>query len=370
MESIMHRKEAIAWVVGVCRCSLRLSQAKTLAILVTAAMRVQRVSLANIGRAMEGHTKHQIKRCWRFCANQRVETADAMRGIVAKLLKKRKKKLLIAVDWVDIKGFQTLVASVVLKGRSIPIAWASTTNHVYDGHRSRNAFEESLLLVLREMIPRKLKVVILADRGFGRTALATFCQRQGFGYLIRIKPSVTVRLHGFHGQLLDYPVKKGIAKVLKRVRYRSDEAVTQSVVIRWPKNLPKKRDECWFLMTDQPGSAHQLCRLYGQRMTIEQLFRDDKSKRNGWSLRDTQITQPDRIDRLLLILAIAYLLLCGVGLIAKNQFTPSAWCSTNRQIECSIYTIGLIMLEKIQASPPAAFAAVLELSESVAPNWG
>ncbi len=123
-------------------------------------------------------------------------------------------------------------------------------------------------------------------------------------------------------------------------------------------------------MSDQPGSAHQLCNLYGRRMTIEQLFRDDKSKRNGWSLRDTQITQPDRLDRLLLILAIAYLLLCGVGLIAKRQFNPSAWCSTNRDIECSIFTIGLIMLEKIDTSPPAAEWAVIELSESVSPNWG
>jgi hypothetical protein len=366
----MHRKDAIAWVVSVCAGSLRLSQAKTLGILVAAAMRVQRISLANIGRAMEGMAKHQIKRCWRFCANERVETADAMRGILAKLLKKRKKKLLIAVDWVDIKGFQTLVASVVLKGRSAPIAWASTTHHVYDGHRSRNAFEESLLLVLRNMIPSKIKVVILADRGFGRTALASFCQRQGFGYVIRIQPKVTVRLRGFYGKLLDYPVYKGIAKVLKRVSYRSDGAVTQNVVIHWRRNLPKKRDECWFLMSDQAGTAHQLCRLYGQRMTIEQLFRDDKSKRNGWSLRDTKITKPDRIDRLLLILAIAYLLLCGVGLIAKSQFTPSAWCSTNRDKECSIYTIGLIMLDKIDTTAPKAFTAVMELSKFVSPNWG
>jgi len=41
-------------VVSVCAGSLRLSQAKTLGILVAAAMRVQRVSLANIGRMMEG----------------------------------------------------------------------------------------------------------------------------------------------------------------------------------------------------------------------------------------------------------------------------------------------------------------------------
>jgi hypothetical protein len=265
----MRRCEAIAWVVSVCSVSLRLSQAKTLAALAGSALRVQRVSLANIGRQMLGTAKHQIKRCWRFCANERIEPADAMRGIIAKLLKKRKKKLLLAVDWVDIKGFQTLLASAVLKGRSIPVAWASTTNHIYDGHRSRNAFEESLLLVLRDMIPHKIKVVILADRGFGRTALASFCQKHGFGYVIRIQPKVTVRLRGFYGKLLDYPVKKGVAKVLKRVGYRSDNAVTQNVVVRWPKNLPQKRDECWFLMSDQPGSAYQLCKLYGRRMTIE-----------------------------------------------------------------------------------------------------
>lgn len=366
----MHRKDAIAWVLTVCAGCVRLSQAKTLSILVAGAMRVQRISLANIGRAMDGATKHQIKRCWRFCANERVESTDAMHGIIARLLKQRKKKLLVAVDWVDIKGFQTLMASIVLRGRSIPICWATTTNHVYDGHRSRNAFEESLLLVLRNMIPRHIKVIVLADRGFGRTALATFCQQHGFGYVIRIQPNVRVRLHGFHGKLLDYPVYKGISKVLQHVSYRSDEAVTQNVVVHWKRNLPKKRDECWFLMTDQKGSAQQICRLYGQRMTIEQLFRDDKNKRNGWSLRDTKITKPDRIDRLLLILAIAYLLLCGVGIIAKTRFRPSAWCSTNRQRECSIYTIGLIMLRKMRVTPPQAFAAVLELSESVAPNWG
>src|SRR5271154_2126135 len=137
----MHRKDAIAWVATVCAASLRLSQAKTLAILVASAMRVERISLANIGRHAVGTAKHQIKRCWRFCANDRVETADAMRGVLKRLLKKRTKALLVAVDWVDIRGYQTLVASAVLKGRSTPLCWASCQGHVYDGHRSRNAFE-------------------------------------------------------------------------------------------------------------------------------------------------------------------------------------------------------------------------------------
>lgn len=67
-------------------------------------------------------------------------------------------------------------------------------------------------------------------------------------------------------------------------------------------------------------------------MTVEQLFRDGKSKRNGWGLRGTRVTTPERFDRLLLVLAVAYLLLCGVGLVAKQRFRPSAWCSTLQPI--------------------------------------
>jgi hypothetical protein len=112
----MRRSSAAAWVVIVCCATLRLSQAKTLAALGAAAIGVERVSLAAIGRAMLGTAKRQIKRCWRFIANDRIETADAMAGILKKLVKKRNKPLIVALDWVDIKGFQTLVASAVLEG--------------------------------------------------------------------------------------------------------------------------------------------------------------------------------------------------------------------------------------------------------------
>lgn len=124
----------MGWVT-VCADSLRLSQAKTLGILVADPMRVQRISVANFGHSILTTNMHQIKRESRGGDYERVETADAMRPIVEKLLKKRcwKNKLLIALDWVDIKGFQALVASVVLKGRITPVAWASTTNHVYHG---------------------------------------------------------------------------------------------------------------------------------------------------------------------------------------------------------------------------------------------
>jgi hypothetical protein len=370
MESIMSRKDAITWVVSVCTLSLRLSQAKTLAALVAAAMRVERISLANIGRAMNGMVKHQIKRCWRFCANDRIETADAMRGILKRVLKKRKKKLLVSFDWTDIRGFQTLMASAVFKGRSIPICWASCNKHVYDGHRSRNSFEESLLAVLGSMIPKQVKVILLADRGFGRTELARFCQKHGFSYIIRIQPNVHVNGASFKGKLLDYPVHKGICKLLRSVLYRSqDNPLTQNIVIRWVRDLPAKRDQCWFLMTDLQAGGAQISKLYGQRMTIEELFRDHKNKLNGWSLRDTRIIRPDRLDRLLLILAIAYLLLCGIGLIALQTGTSGNWSSSSKN-QCSAFIIGRIILDRIKTKLSTALAALIASTEEAVPKWG
>ena len=237
------------------------------------------------------------------------------------------------------------------------------------GHRSRNAFEESLLLVLRNMIPEKVKVVLLADRGFGRTELARFCQNHGFSYVIRIQPNVRVRCAGFTGKLIDYPVRKGICKLLRGVAYRSHHTVTQNVLIRWKRDLPKKRDECWFLMTDLRAGGAQISQLYGQRMTIEELFRDEKNKRNGWSLRDTKITRPERLDRLLLILAIAYLLLCGIGLIALQTGKPGDWSSSTKN-DCSVFTIGRIMLSRLKTSIAKALRIVIAATEEAVPNWG
>jgi hypothetical protein len=366
----MHRTDAIAWIMTVCASVLRRSQAKTLSQLVAAAMRCQRISLAAIGRNLLGTAKHQIKRCWRFCNNRRIESADAMRGVARKLLKKRKRPLLIALDWVDIRKFQTLMAAAVLKGRSVPLCWASCKKHVYEGLKSRNGFEESLLLVLASLIPPGQKVILLADRGFGRTELARFCQRHGFDYVIRIKPHVHVRCAGYTGKLLDYPVFKGICKLLKDVDYRQNEPVRQHIVVRWVRGLPGKRDECWFLMSSLRAGPARISRLYGQRMTVEELFRDHKSKRNGWSLRDTQLKTPERLDRMLLILALAYLLLCGIGLLALETGKPGQWCSNSQKGTCSVFVIGQVMLDRLRCSAAEVFAAFLQATLTAVPKWG
>jgi len=294
----------LEWVVCV-TSNLLPSQSKTLAALVAAAVRAERLNLATIGRKMAGtvSAKHTIKRAWRFTCNRRVEVDQAMAGVVKKLARGRKKPLIVSLDWTDVRDFHTLMAAAGIGGRAVPLLWGS-----YSGtslRRSQNSLEERLPRKLRAMIPESAPVTILADRGFGRAEWAAVCQELKFHYVVRIKPDVTVSRSRYRGTLRKYPTVKGMGHLLKGVAYRKDRRVKHNIVIRWRPDLPKSRDQPWFLMTDLEGKAEPLCQLYGRRMSIEELFRDGKSKRNGQSLRDTKIGKPDRFDRFLVVVALA-----------------------------------------------------------------
>lgn len=346
----MSAQSILSWVVCV-TADLLPSQSRTLAVLVAACIRTERPNLASLGRRLAGPTtaKSAIKRAWRFTDNHRVEVADAMAGVIDRLVRKRKKRLLVSFDWTEVRDFHCLMAAACIGGRAVPLLWASYPE--WRLTRSQNSLEEGLLRLLRTRIPASVPVVILADRGFGRAEWAAVCQELDFRYLVRIKPAVTVACRRYRGVLSEYPVHKGIAHVLREAQYRKDARVTHHIVIRWRPGLPKKRDEPWYLMTDLEGRAEALCRLYARRMSVEELFRDTKNRRNGWALRNTRFQRVERFDRFLLVVALAYLLLAGLGLQAKLDFDPSAWCTNRRARECSVFTIGKALLDRTNYLP-------------------
>jgi hypothetical protein len=365
----MNLSAVIAWVLNLAS-ALRLSQAKTLADLVAAAVRISRGTLSALGRALPNFTavKHRIKRVWRFCDNHRIHVDDVMPALIRLLLRKRKKKLLVALDWTQIGPFHTLMAGAVLKGRAVPLLWASYT----DGQlwRSQNSFEEGLLRLLLSTLPAGVRILLLADRGFGRAELARTCHELGIHYLIRIRPDVCIQHKSYSGNLRDYPVKKGMWRVLSDAEYRSDGAVRLNVVIRWKTKLPKKRDEPWFLMTDLGGNAVELTKLYARRMAVEELFRDGKDNRYGLGLGQTQVKKAARLDRLILVLALALILLTGLGRVARQVYRPGAWCSSNDATECSDVTVGRRMWEQIDVSPQRLLDEVAAATLLSLGKWG
>jgi hypothetical protein len=105
-------------------------------------------------------------------------------------------------------------------------------------------------------------------------------------------------------------------------------------------------------------------------MAVEELFLDGKDGRYGYALRQTQVEKPGRLDRLILILALALLLLTGVGRLARLRYRPGAWCSSNDPGQCSDVTVGQLMLGRMSVTPEQAFAEVVRATFLSIPNWG
>ena len=92
----MSTQSIITWVVGV-TSSLLPSRSQTLARIVAAAVHLGRLNLAQLGRRLAGPiaAEHKIKQVWRFTATDRIEISDAMAGLIDRLVRKRKKRLII-----------------------------------------------------------------------------------------------------------------------------------------------------------------------------------------------------------------------------------------------------------------------------------
>ena len=103
-------------------------------------------------------------------------------------------------------------------------------------------------------------------------------------------------------------------------------------------------------------------------MTIEEYFRDTQSQRNGSALRLTLIGSAQRLERMLLVLALAYWLLVAVGLAASKALRSGAWCSNNRPGECSLFTIGRTMLDRLKLPTPRLMNQLRK--EVLSGNWG
>jgi hypothetical protein len=174
-------------------------------------------------------------------------------------------------------------------------------------------------------------------------------------YLIRIPAKVHVKTGRWSGRLDGYPVKRGMCRGFAEVEYRSDRATRTNLIVRWKRGLPRKKDQPWYLATSlRPGHKGRntaISDLYALRFDIEELFRDAKNEHLGWSLSKTRVTRADRLDRLILIAALAYVLLMAIGLWCRDHLDPRRWCTNRRRRELSAFAIARAMRHRHRDTP-------------------
>lgn len=207
-------------------------------------------------------------------------------------------------------------------------------------------------------------VTFLADRGFRDTDWAEKCIACGWNYLIRVANSTYVWLPD--GRCVSLPflgVMPGQTRYFKNVRLTQHKQFRCNIMVTWTKATPKQPAELCVVMTNL-SPCHANLKHYLKRMHIEQSFRDDKS--GGFNLQSTKLRDVERLDHLLLALAVAVLWIYEIGervLRAKQraEMDPAykrqlsifqiGWRKLRRTISCGNIPIFSLSIKPFRIEP-------------------
>jgi len=189
--------------------------------------------------------------------------------------------------------------------------------------RSQNLIEEEFLTTLSSRFPKGIKVVEIADRGYGKSILLKNRLQRKELFIIRGKRDVVINY-----EENKKTCRKSLGKLKhslgKPSRYRNcfyqgKKEIKVDVVLYREKSFK----EPWFLLVPSGKedilSTERVLELYRRGMRIEVAFRDFKSHLGvrGLSLK---VRKGERLDRLLGALVLTYILLLilGIGEIGKS----------------------------------------------------
>lgn len=341
-------KEIMNWLSRKVK-QMRRSRIKTLAALVSAAMRRRGSGVLALGRALAGRVsaKHCIKRVWRFLRNDQVELGAVHSALLGQMLPPKGFPLIVLMDWTEIPPVQTLTLSVARDGRSAP--FYSKTLAKKCGSGSMNGAESQALAFLSCVVARRREVIVVADRGFGYRRLVEECERLGLRYLFRtINCFTAYSERGAHCFLSELGLREGDGpKCWGRTTLGSVSPFTTRLVTAWQRGS----EGPWYLITNAGLSASAAVGLYRRRMWIEAMFRDLKNPRLGLGIAAVRLSEPSRHDRHFLIIFLAYCFLMAFGAVAEARNLHSGLkANTTKQRVLSLATTGFHFIRSMRCS--------------------
>jgi len=283
----------------------------TLGVMTSASLGIHAVG-QGLAQARGKLTKHAVKQVDRLLSNAGVEVWSLFAHWVPYVVGPRR-RIAVAMDWTDFDpdGQATIMLSLLTRhGRATPLLWLTVDKGALKEHR--NAYEDRVLRRLSEVLPEGVRVLIVADRGFGDQKLYHLLEHQlKFDYVIRFRGNIYVT--AAQGQMraaAEWVGEAGRARTLRGARVTADQYPVGTVVCVQAKDMK----EPWCLAASTTTeSARTLIDYYAKRWSIEGGFRDTKDLRFGMGMSWVRIGSSTRRDRLWLINAFAVVLLSLLG---------------------------------------------------------
>jgi len=257
--------------------------------------------------------KAAVKRLSRFLHNPRLRTKELAAGVATEFVTHiaRHAFVRMAIDWTVENGIHTLVASVIVGRRAVPIYWRAYEAGTLKGHRSQleRAFVERLFKVVLRDIPRG-KLIVTADRGFADVRLFDLFTHLRIAFVIRTKDNVKVYWQGRWRKL-------GSLKMTRNTRRRSLGRLHYCACTPRRFYLTQSRARnrqglwgLWQLVSNRNYTALQAKAEYERRWGCECGFRDAK---HLLGLKEADLKTAAAFARMFTLVAIALLLLALIG---------------------------------------------------------
>lgn len=292
---------------------------------------VRKLSLA-VGAMIEGRTpntvelanllpleaeRQDMREQWlrRLLKNPLLNGATVMEPFARRELSEAKKNgqtLLLSLDQTE-RGdrMALLVISLRVGGRALPLAWVAEAGAANIGFGGQKKLLEQVLAWL----PKSAKVLLRADRFYPSCALFEWLQEHGWHYRLRLKGNVLAD-PGYGDEVTTGALAQGVTeRYLPNVRLFARGVMTNVGILHEAGHA-----EPWIIAMDCLPTRPAVLD-YGARWGIEPMFSDFKSR--GFELEDSQLEQADRLERLVLIMALAMHWCVNIGRSeAANSPTP------------------------------------------------
>ncbi len=231
------------------------------------------------------------------------------------------------------RGCVTLMVSVIYAHRAIPIGWL-----VIEGEKGHFPTDTHLSLVraVKTLVPETATVIFLGDGEFDSPALQTEVADYQWEYVCRTAKNIQIGVDDEWSSLADLNVQRG-KRVVRKGALFTQAAYGPVMLIAW---WGARSKEPIYLVSNM-ASVQRACDWYRKRMHIETFFSDQKSR--GFHLDKSHLSDPERVQRLLLAACLAYLWVIYLGTVAHDDdWLPLIHRS--HRCDLSLFQLGLRLL--------------------------
>lgn len=311
-----------------------------LAAFVVALVKVRTVNLTEVALALNPGVKaaSNYRRIQRFLASFEVDFEAVARLMLT--LVPVKSGLVVTIDRTARKfplwrfgraPINVLMLGVAWRGLAFPVLWRLLPKTGISSTSERIALVRRFLRLVEA---ERIRAVV-ADREFIGQEWLAFLEGQGLPFVIRIRKNALVgarsRAKPACTRFSSLPV--GHSQVLRGKRFVYGRRL---FVVGLRLGKPAEQDPLLILVTS--ADPRRAIGLYAQRWQIETLFGALKSR--GFGFEETHLTAPERIEKLVALLALTFAWAYLVGDWLDRKVQPIKLKSHGRRAR-SVFRYGL-----------------------------